>query len=483
VLLVEDLAESVQPVQPAPAAWHNGDTPSYTIYTSGSTGKPKASLTPHRALVSRLRWLQRRYGLTPDDRVLYKTACGFDVSVAELYWPLSVGAQLVVAAPGGQRDPDYLAEAVLRRGVTVLHFVPSLLELFLSGRPSTETYPGLRLLLAGGEALAPELVRRFYQRTPATLHNLYGPSECAIYTTAWECPRDPDLELVLIGHAVDDTELRVLDEHGRPVPQGTVGELFIGGVGLAREYLNRPELTAERFVPDHRGAAGARLYRSGDLVRQLPDGALEYLGRLDTQLKIRGNRVEPEEVRNTLLSLPGVAQAAVVPWQRDGSTELAGFFVPAAEPSPSAEQLRERLRAHLPGYMVPALLRPIDILPLTPNGKLDRDALGALATVVPATPADPASSADHGEQLSEVEQVIAEIWHELLGGPALGLTDDFFDLGGTSIQAVKATQRLSRRLGVAVPMQVMYEESTLCYYAEEVEALTADAAPGLERGE
>ncbi|MEU6373177.1 non-ribosomal peptide synthetase [Streptomyces sp. NPDC046909] len=484
VLLVEEIEAADELAQPSgdlsgpPPARHTADTPAYAIYTSGTTGRPKASLVPHGALVSRLKWLQRAYGLTPDDRVLYKTACGFDVSVAELYWPLSAGAQLVVAAPGGQRDPDYLAHAVLHRGITTLHFVPSLLDLFLNSRPEDERYPGLRLLLAGGEALSPELVRRFHARTPATLHNLYGPSECAIYSTAWECPRDPAPDLVLIGGPVDDTELRVLDETGRPVLRGEVGELYIGGAGLAREYLGRPELTAERFVTDPLDPTGSRrLYRSGDLVREHADGALEFIGRRDSQVKVRGNRVEPDEVRDTLLRTPGVAQAAVIAVTHDGRTELAGFFVPAEGAVPDADALRARLRTTLPSYMVPATLDPVDALPLTANGKLDHTALTerarTRAATVTAPPVTPAPVAD--PPVGAWEKAVAEVWQEVLQGAAFGREDDFFDEGGDSLTAVTATRLLSRRLGHPVPLQLIYEESAVCFYAEEVEALAADA--------
>ncbi|WP_329126865.1 non-ribosomal peptide synthetase [Streptomyces sp. NBC_01465] len=478
VLLIEELDTS----EPAPAGplpgRNTADTTAYAIYTSGSTGRPKASLVPHRALVSRLRWLQRTYGLTPSDRVLYKTACGFDVSVAELYWPLSAGAQLVVAAPGGQRDPDYLADAVLHRGITTLHFVPSLLDLFLNCRPPHEQYPGLRLLLAGGEALSPDLVRRFHARTPAALHNMYGPSECAVYTTSWECPRDPAPDLVLIGSAVDDTELLVLDGMGREVPPGETGELYIGGAGLARAYLNRPALTAERFVPHPQKGNGHRLYRSGDLVREHHDGGMEFMGRSDTQVKVRGNRVEPDEVRNALLQLPGVAQAAVIAVTEGERTELAGFFVPADDVRPAVDALRAALRKILPGYMVPATLTSLDVLPLTSNGKLDRAALAQLTRDLIAAaaclPDAPETVGDPPQ--GQWEEAIAEVWQEVLAAPPLGREDDFFDVGGDSLTAVTASQRLGHRLGHRIPLEMIYEESTVRYYAEDLAALLAGEA-------
>jgi amino acid adenylation domain-containing protein len=479
VLVAEDLTAARDERAARAEVRLSADSPVYAVYTSGSTGRPKASLIQHRALASRIRWLQRTYQLTPEDRVLYQTACGFDVSLAEVYWPLASGARLMIAAPGAHRDPEYLADAVVKRGVTVLHFVPSLLEMFLDGRPDTETYPGLRLLLAAGEALSPQLVRRFYQRSRAALHNLYGPSECTIYATAWECPRDPDLDRVLIGSALDDTELRVMDERCQPVPEGTAGELCIGGAGLAREYIGRPGLTAERFFPHPSGRPGERLYRSGDLVRALPGGVIEYLGRLDSQVKVRGYRVELGEVERAAQAVTGVSRAAVIAEGSGGHTRLALFYVPQRPDEPGPAELRNALRLTLPGYMVPSLIRSAAALPLNPSGKVDRVALAGLAARV--ANADPAADGP-GSPDSPVRApaaVVTDVWCRVLRVRQVEDEQDFFDdLGGDSLTALQMTQQLGQRLGVTIPLRLLYRRPRFAGFVREVVALVTRPAGG-----
>jgi len=283
----------------------------YVIYTSGTTGRPKGAMVPHRAAVNHIRWTQAAYGLGPGDAGLLKTPIGFDVSVREMFWPLSVGARLVIARPGGERDPGYLLGLIEREEVTVASFVPSLLAAVLD----RETVPALKRVIAGGEALSAELAERCFRRLPdAWLHNHYGPTETAVNATAWRYR--PGERPVPIGRPIDNVWIDLLDAWRSPVPIGVAGEVHVGGMGVGRGYLGRPELTAERFVPDPR-VPGARLYRTGDLARWRPDGALEFLGRRDHQVKVRGLRVEPEEVEAVLSASPGVREAAVV--ARDGA--------------------------------------------------------------------------------------------------------------------------------------------------------------------
>jgi amino acid adenylation domain-containing protein len=451
----------------------SGDT-AYLVYTSGSTGEPKASMIPHRALLSRLGWLQRRYQLAEDDRVLLKTACGFDVFVAELYWPLTAGATLVVAPPGGQRDPDYLARAVLEEGVTTLHFVPTLLELFLAGRDGAERYDGLRRVLAGGEALTAELTRRFYARSSGTLHNLYGPSECAIYSTAWECPRDQNLSRVLIGGAVDGAELWVLDHDQQPVPPGEVGELYIGGDGLATGYHARPRLTADRFLTLNLEGAPRRLYRSGDLVRDVGGGELEYLGRADGQIKIRGYRVEPGEIEVTILRTGLARAAAVVADDTSGSPRLVGFVVPdrsSASDQPG-EDLLNSLRRELPAYMVPAAIAIVDELPLSVNGKVDRGELSRRASGV-----SPVTGNGETELMSgDIGSLAARLWKERLGVEQVGESDDFFRLGGDSMAAIQVVRGMAAELGQAIAARAMFDSPTLGEFITYVTELRASQA-------
>ena len=351
------------------------------IYTSGSTGKPKGAANTHEGLHNRLAWMQDAYGLTGDDVVLQKTPFSFDVSVWEFFWPLLVGARLVVAAPGAHRDPARLIETIHAHGVTTLHFVPSMLQAFMESVPHEAARLGaVRRIICSGEALPAELRDQVLRHLPQVqLENLYGPTEASIDVTRWACADDHSRE-VPIGRPIWNTRAYVLDAGLEPVPAGVVGELYIAGVGLARGYLKRAGLTAERFVADPHGAAagasGSRMYRTGDLARWRSDGVLEFLGRADAQVKLRGFRIEPGEIEAVLLRQAGVSQAVVIA-RPDGSGQprLIGYVVasPGAAPDPSA--LRSALGRSLPDYMVPSALMVLERLPLTPNGKLDRRAL------------------------------------------------------------------------------------------------------------
>jgi amino acid adenylation domain-containing protein/FkbM family methyltransferase len=301
----------------------------YVIYTSGSTGTPKGAMNAHRGICNRLLWMQDAFGIGPTDAVLQKTPFSFDVSVWEFFWPLMTGARLVVARPGGHRDPAYLARTIETERVTVVHFVPSMLRAFLDEPGLRERCRSLRHVVCSGEALSPDLQRRCFERVDADLHNLYGPTEAAVDVTHWRCRREDDGS-VPIGRPVANTGLYVLDDAGRPTPVGEPGELYIGGVQVGRGYLNRPELTAERFVPDPFAAVPeARMYRTGDRVRYGSDGALEFLGRLDDQVKIRGFRVEPGEIESALREHPAVREA-VVAVRHDGAGEqrLVAYVAP-----------------------------------------------------------------------------------------------------------------------------------------------------------
>ncbi len=452
---------ATEPAEPFEPAADLDEQPAVVIYTSGSTGRPKASLIPHRAVTTRLRALQRSHGLGPSDRMLHHTACSFDMFLIEVYWPLITGTTVVIAAPGRQRDADYLAETIRSAEISVFYCVVSLLELFLLARGPEERFDGLRRVLTGGESLAPELVRRFHAQSTAPLTNLYGPSECTIYCTAWVPPRDPDLDTVYIGPAIEDTTLWILDEDGKPVPDGEPGELYIGGAGLALGYLNRPELTAERFVPDHLGDGTGPLYRSGDLVRTHPVGGLEFLGRVDLQVKIRGYRIELGEIESAALRVPGVRQAAAVAHGRGSDARLVGFLVLEADAVPEAvtAAVRRALRDALPSYMVPASFATLAAMPLTANGKLDRALLTEQAgEVLPATTAAVEARPPAGDDLAAV---VTGVWCEVLGVPAIGPDDDFFDIGGDSFKVVRAVRKLEALLGVEVPMDLAFDEPTV----------------------
>jgi amino acid adenylation domain-containing protein len=353
----------------------------YVIYTSGSTGKPKGVMIEHRSVVNRLHWMQRRYPIGAGDTILQKTPYHFDVSVWELFWWALAGARVAFLAPGGERFPLAIVDAIRRHGVTTLHFVPSMLSVFLEyldGRPHAVdgAMRTVRQVFASGEALSPSHVRRFHalwgSRTGARLANLYGPTEATVDVTYYDCLPGIEAERVPIGRPIDNTRLYVLRD-GAQVPIGETGELCLAGVGLARGYLGNPGLTAEKFV-DHPTAPGERIYRTGDVARWLPDGNVEYLGREDHQVKIRGLRIELGEIENVLRDHPDVADCAVVVRQPSETVALIVAFVVCRGPL-DADALKEHLARHLPAYMVPNRFERLAALPLTPSGKTDRKAL------------------------------------------------------------------------------------------------------------
>ena len=426
----------------------------YMIYTSGSTGRPKGVQITHRGVVNHLRWLQATFPLGAEDRVVQKTSICFDVSVWELFWPLTAGATLVLAKPGGHRDPQYVADLIRAEDVTVAYFVPSMLRAFLDAT-DLASCTSLRLLFCGGEALPVELQNRLLAAAPVRLVNIYGPTEASIDATSWECQPGWTQPTVPIGGPVANTQLYVLDGALRPLPIGVPGELYIGGVQLARGYGNRPELTAERFISDpFAGEPDAHLYRTGDLVRWLPDGVLEFLGRNDDQIKLRGLRIELGEIESCLASHPAVAECALtVSETTPGDQRLIGYVVLATGVPPAPQQLRGHLAETLPEYMIPSTFVTISALPLTTNGKIDRGALPAppqaVGTGAPAALRDP------------LHQAIAEVWREVLGARAIGVTDSFFDLGGHSLLLVQVHQRLAPLLPRPVNLVDLFRYPTI----------------------
>ncbi|MGA8116197.1 MAG: amino acid adenylation domain-containing protein, partial [Actinocatenispora sp.] len=433
-------------VDPAPTA--TPDDLAYVIYTSGSTGAPKGVATTHRAIGNRLLWMQERYGLTGDDVVLQKTPSSFDVSVWEFFWPLISGGRLVLARPDGHRDPAYLAELIARERVSTVHFVPSMLRAFLE-QGDTSGCRCLTRVLCSGEELPAPLARQAVDALGVELHNLYGPTEAAVDVTSWRYRPDADTTVVPIGRPIAGTRVHLLDRWLRPVPVGAPGEVYLGGIGLARGYLGRPALTAERFVPDPFGATpGGRLYRTGDLARRRDDGAVVFLGRLDDQVKLRGFRIELGEVEARLAEHPDVrAAAAAVHRDPAGSGRLVGYLVPRAAEPPGSAELREFASRTLPEYMVPNVFVTLPELPLTPSGKLDRAALPE-----PTRAERPVRR----EPTGDTERALAGIWRQVLDLPEVGTDDDFFELGGHSLLAMRVIARASRELPAgSAPLSVM----------------------------
>ncbi|HYH79200.1 MAG TPA: amino acid adenylation domain-containing protein, partial [Longimicrobium sp.] len=438
----------------------------YVIYTSGSTGRPKGVMSHHRGAVNRLAWMQEAYRLDADEAVLQKTSFSFDVSVWEFFWPLMAGARLVMARPDGHKDPAYLVETVRDAGITTLHFVPSMLQLFLD-HPDVESCAGLKRVVCSGEALPASLVRQFHARLPhVELHNLYGPTEAAVDVTAWQCRVEDDRSRIPIGGPIANTRVYVLDAVAEPVPVTVAGELHIGGVQVARGYLGRPALTAERFVPDPFSATpGARLYRTGDLARWLAEGTVEYLGRNDFQVKIRGFRIELGEIESRLAEHPSVREAVVIAREdAPGDTRLVGYYV--ADEAVDAQALRAHLAERLPEHMLPAAFVRLDSLPLTPNGKLDRTAL-------PAPEGDAFAARGYEAPVGETEEALAEIWAEVLGVERVGRLDNFFELGGHSLRVVTLIERMRRR-GMHAEVRALFTTPTLADLAAAVGGESAD---------
>ncbi|POX18860.1 non-ribosomal peptide synthetase [Serratia marcescens] len=464
------LPETLSAENPAPRA--QASHLAYVIYTSGSTGKPKGAMNEHRGVVNRLVWMQEAYGLTAADTVLQKTPFGFDVSVWEFFWPLMVGARLVMAKPEGHKDPDYLSRAIEQYGVTTLHFVPSMLQSFLAdGQAATRCGQVVRVMCSG-EALPAALVAEFYRRLPqAEWHNLYGPTEAAVDVTAWHCSREAERVSVPIGRPIANTRIYLLDERGQPVPLGAVGELYIGGVQVARGYLHRPELTAERFLADP-FAPGGRMYRTGDVARYLANGDIEYLGRNDQQVKIRGFRIECGEIEAALATHPAVREAVVDARAVGDDKRLVAWVVPAADVAEEtlAGALRQHVSAALPDYMVPSAWVVVAALPLSPNGKLDRRAL--------PEPQGAQSQAAYEVPQGEHETLLAAIWRELLNVERVGRHDNFFELGGHSLLAVRLTNRL-QQMEWQLPLQVLFANPTLLALAQQLRR-TDEALPPIE---
>jgi amino acid adenylation domain-containing protein len=438
----------------------------YVIYTSGSTGQPKGAMIPHSGIVNRLRWMQAAYGLGADDSVLQKTPYAFDVSVWEFFWPMMTGARLVMAAPGAHRDPNYIAGIIERAGITTVHFVPSMLDAFLPCADPVRCR-SLRRVIVSGEALSQELRDRFLDAgLPAELHNLYGPTEASVDVTAWPCGPGERGRSSPIGRPIGNVRIHILDSQGRETGIGIPGEICIGGVALARGYLNRPQLTRERFVPDPFSSPGARLYRTGDRGRIRSDGVIEYLGRADFQIKLRGNRIELGEIEAVMRRCAGVRDAAAIVSGTSARDQKIVLFVTSHAGVLDVDALRRHAGAHLPSYMVPAGIIELPSLPLSVNGKLDRR---ALADIEPPQP--PARSAP---PRNEAERRVSAVWRRVLDRGEIGIHDNFFDVGGNSLLLVQVHVRLRDAFERQLSLMDMFRMPTVASLAAYLSADSPD---------
>ncbi|MBJ8344922.1 non-ribosomal peptide synthetase [Antrihabitans sp. YC2-6] len=434
----------------------------YVIFTSGSTGRPKGVEVSHRSAANLLCWMQTDLPITADDRVVFKAPVTFDVSVWECFGVLGVGGRLVVLAPDGHLDPAHLMAVIEREHVTIAEFVPTMLDALLS-MPEFELPASLRMIYVGGEAISPATARQVTGRG-LRLGNFYGPTEVAVTATYFEIAPAAPYSVMPIGRPVWNTTSFVLDERLHPVPPGVPGELYLGGVQLARGYANRADLTADRFVANPFDGSGTRLYRTGDLVKWNSAGELIYLGRTDFQVKLRGLRIELGEIEIALLAVPGVAQAVVLV-RDDGShgERLVGYLVPAADRVLDVADIRRALATRLPAYMVPTDFVVLSALPIGSAGKLDRNGL----------PAPDHAPVPYRAPRTPVEQIVAEVLIEVLGLHQVGLDDEFFALGGNSLVAIRVAARISAALGAAVPVRALFEATTVGQLADQIELVSA----------
>lgn len=431
--------------------------------TSGSTGRPKIVVLPVEQPLAFLLWLHKAYPLQAGNAVLLKTPFGFDVSTYEFFWTLYSGATLVVCRPGGHRDPSYLVGLIEKHKVTAVVFIPAMLHVFL-GSEGLDRCRSLRWIFCGGEVLTPRLRDACHARLSADLINLYGPTEAGA-VSYYHIDHDDHTSTVPIGWPTADYRLYVLDDLLNPLPVGEPGELYIGGdIGLALGYYGLPDRTAAQFLPDPFGSANSRMYRAGDLARTTPDRGLEFLGRADQQVKIRGQRVDCEEIEAVLAAMSGISEAVVVARESDeGDIRLIGYI--QAEPSLSEEALRARLSAKLPAVMIPATFVFMDEWPLTINGKLDRkqlpdpDASGS-ETVIPGA--------------SELELAVASLWASVVGRSPKSINEDFFSSGGDSLRAVRLIARLSDLTGLKLVLADFMNARTVCTLAAVLEKKSSE---------
>ncbi|NEP72550.1 MAG: amino acid adenylation domain-containing protein [Okeania sp. SIO2G4] len=457
----------------------NPENLAYTIYTSGSTGKPKGAMNTHKGIYNRLLWMQDTYQLISSDRVIQKTPFSFDVSVWEFFWPLLAGTTLVVAAPGIHKDSEALINLIVQQQITTIHFVPSMLSVFLQAEKIKDC-SSLKRVICSGEALSYQLQQDFQEKLKCELHNLYGPTEAAIDVTFWNCAVQKYPGIVPIGRPIANTQLYILDKNNQPVPIGVAGELHIGGAGLARGYLNRPELTAEKFIiwKESGGrdvacnvlteSGGKRLYKTGDLARYLPDGNIEYLGRIDNQVKLRGFRIELGEIESVLSSYPQVQQTVVIIREDNPGNKRLVAYIVSSDSSLSSAELQSYLLSKLPEYMVPSAFVFLETIPLTPNGKINRKAL-------PAPDIELTRTSEYVLPQTPIEKALASIWQELLKIEKISIHDNFFAVGGDSILSLQVVNRAQQAKIKITPKQI-FQYPTIAQLAQVAESVTATLA-------
>ena len=449
------------------------DSLAYVIYTSGSTGQPKGAMNSHQGIANRLRWMQDAYRIGEEDLMAQKTPYTFDDSVVECFWPLMEGARLVITRPGGHRDSAYLASFIEERRITTIHFVPAMMRVFLD-EMDEGACGTLRRVISSGEALPAEMASEFMSKSAAELHNLYGPAEAAVDVTYWDCERRDEPRSIPIGRPIANLRIHLVDRNLHPVPAGVAGELCVGGVGVGRGYLSRADLTAAKFIPDPFGKdEGRRLYRTGDLARYSFDGTIEYIGRTDYQVKIRGVRIELGEIEIALMEHEAVKEAVVVAREDESEgTRLVAYITPVAETAPSQSELRRHLRMKLPESMAPSIFVTLDRMPVSSNGKIDRKSLPEPGRSRPELETAAISAR------TPIEELLASIWSQVLRVDQVGVFDNFFELGGHSLLATQVMARVRDAFGVEVALRAIFDNPTIAALARFLEC-AADSGKAL----
>ncbi|OYE00826.1 non-ribosomal peptide synthetase [Nostoc sp. 'Peltigera membranacea cyanobiont' 232] len=444
--------------QQNPVSQVTSENLAYVIYTSGSTGMPKGVMNLHRGICNNLLRTIDAYPLTAGDRILQITPFGFDVSVWEIFWPLIGGATLVVAKPEGHKDTTYLINLIAQQQVTQINFVPSMLRVFLQ-QLNLENCHCLQRVFCGGEALSYQLTQEFFNRLNCELYNFYGPTETAVDATSWQCTLQSNYQIIPIGRPIANTQIYILNFQLQPVPIGIPGELHIGGVPLARGYLNRPELTAQKFIDNPFG--NGKLYKTGDLARYLPDGNIEYLGRIDNQVKLRGLRIELGEIESVLETHPQVAQTVVILREDTVENQHLVAYVVRKNQSLTPSNLRRLLQDKLPSYMIPSAFVMLSDFPLNPNGKIDQNKLPKPDEI---SLVESPYLAPH----NQTESILVKIWHQVLQILRIGVNDNFFDLGGHSLQAMNLMALIYQELEIEIPLSMIYEKPTITELSEYI---------------
>ena len=429
----------------------------YCIYTSGSTGNPKGTLVPHQGVVNRLLWMKEQYNIDKNEVLLQKTPFAFDVSVWELFLPLISGARLVIAKPEGHKDSNYLKNLIKQEKITTMHFVPAMLNMFLEEQNLNEDCKSLKRVICSGEALSYELQNKFYKTFSNTeLHNLYGPTEASIDVSYWACEKNSNSNKVPIGKPIWNTQLYVLDKQLNLLPIGVPGELHIGGISLARGYLNREDLTAEKFIPDlYNRAPGKRLYKTGDLVQLLEDGSIEYISRIDNQIKLRGLRIELGEIETKLLEYPKIKNAVVIVKEVSNEKIIVAFIVTEDNEDIEIDNLKKHLLKSMPDYMLPSNFVILDEFPINPNGKIDRKKLASFEIKIDK------NESKFSNITNPSEELLVALCKEVLNTDNITPKDNFFDIGGHSLKAAQLVARIRNAFNMELPVKEVFEARTI----------------------